>query len=71
MSNRYGGLIIVGVEEDRQTGKPSKCEGITDDGKQIDRVHQFANVRPLPTYDAGSALLTSLSLQFMATPPNR
>jgi hypothetical protein len=52
MSNRYGGLIIVGVEEDRQTGKPSKYEGIADDGKQIDRVHQFANnVRPLPTYD--------------------
>lgn len=51
MSNRYGGLIIVGVEEDSQTGKPSKYEGITDDGKQIDRVHQFANnVRPLPTY---------------------
>ena len=51
MSNRYGGLIIVGVEEDSRTGKPSRYEGITDDGKQIDRVHQFANnVRPLPTY---------------------
>jgi Putative DNA-binding domain len=51
MSNRYGGLIIVGVGEDSNTGKPSKYDGITDDGKQIDRVHQFANnVRPLPTY---------------------
>ena len=52
MSNRYGGLIIVGVEEDSQTGPPVKWEGIVNDGKQIDRVHQFANnVRPLPTYD--------------------
>jgi hypothetical protein len=52
MSNRYGGLIIVGVEEDSQTGKPSRYEGIADDGKEIDRVHQLANnVRPLPTYD--------------------
>jgi hypothetical protein len=51
MSNRYGGLIIVGVEEDPQTGLPVKYEGIVNDGKQIDRVHQFANnVRPLPTY---------------------
>jgi hypothetical protein len=52
MSNRYGGLIIVGVEEDSRTGKPSRYEGIADDGKQIDRVHQLANnVRPLPSYD--------------------
>jgi hypothetical protein len=42
MSNRYGGLIIVGVEEDPQTGKPSRYDGIADDGKQIDRVHQLA-----------------------------
>ena len=52
MSNRYGGLIIIGVEEDSQTGLPSRYEGITNDGKQIDRIHQFANnVRPLPTYE--------------------
>lgn len=52
MSNRYGGLIIIGVEEDPRTGKPSRYDGIVDDGKQIDRVHQMANnVRPLPTYD--------------------
>ena len=55
MSNRYGGLIIVGVEEDSQTGKPSRYEGIVDDGKLIDRVHQLANnVRPLPTYEVGT-----------------
>jgi len=52
MSNRYGGLIIVGVQEDTAAGVPSAYEGIVNDGKQIDRVHQFANnVRPLPTYD--------------------
>jgi hypothetical protein len=51
MSNRYGGLIIVGVEEDSATGLPVKYDGMVNDGKQIDRVHQFANnVRPLPTY---------------------
>ena len=39
------------MEEDQQTGLPSTYEGITNDGKQIDRVHQFANeVRPLPSY---------------------
>jgi hypothetical protein len=31
MSNRYGGLITVGAEEDPQTGKPSRYEGIADD----------------------------------------
>lgn len=52
MSNRYGGLIIIGVEEDPPTGMPIRYEGIVNDGKQIDRVHQLANnVRPLPTYD--------------------
>ena len=52
MSNRLGGLIIVGVEEGPRTGTPSKYEGIQNDGKLIDRVHQHANnVRPLPTYN--------------------
>src|ERR1700678_2920897 len=52
MSNRYGGMIIIGVEEDRQTGLPKRYEGIDNSGKQIERIHQFAsNVRPLPSYD--------------------
>jgi hypothetical protein len=52
MSNRYGGLIIVGVEEDSKTGMPARYESIVNDGKLIDRIHQFANsVRPLPTYN--------------------
>jgi hypothetical protein len=35
MSNRYGGLITVGAEEDPQTGKPSRYEGITDDAARM------------------------------------
>jgi len=50
MSNRYGGLIIVGVEEDPQTGTPSVYEGLVNDGKLVERGNQFAyNVRPLPS----------------------
>ena len=50
MSNRYGGLIIIGVEEDRQTGTPSLYEGLVNDGKLVERGNQFAyNVRPLPS----------------------
>jgi len=51
-SNTRGGIIIVGVEEDTKTGLPIKWEGITNEGKLEDRVHQFAsNVEPLPDYD--------------------
>jgi hypothetical protein len=50
MSNRYGGLIIVGVEEDPQTGTPRVYEGLVNDGKLVERGNQFAyNVRPLPS----------------------
>ena len=51
-SNTRGGIIIVGVEEDSKTGVPLKWEGIQNQGKLIDRVHQFAaNVEPIPDYD--------------------
>ncbi len=50
MSNRYGGLIIIGVEEDPGTGLPSQCDGVPNDGKLVERANQFAaNVRPLPS----------------------
>lgn len=50
-SNTRGGLIIVGVEEDAK-GLPVKWEGIKNEGKLIDRVHQFAsNVDPIPDYE--------------------
>jgi len=49
-SNTRGGIIIIGVEEDK-TGKPAKWEGIALDSKLIDRIHQYAaSVDPIPTY---------------------
>lgn len=50
-SNTRGGLIIVGVEEDRKTGKPKFWNGIKNDGKLEEKVHQqAANVEPRPRY---------------------
>lgn len=50
-SNTQGGLIIIGVGEDSK-GLPTTVEGVSNDGKLIDQIHQFAsNVTPLPTYD--------------------
>jgi hypothetical protein len=49
-SNTQGGLIIIGVGEDTK-GLPTTFDGVPNDGKLIDQVHQFAaNVTPLPTY---------------------
>jgi len=51
-SNTRGGVIIVGVEEDKKTSKPKKWEGIKNDGKLEDRVHQYATgVEPIPSYE--------------------
>lgn len=50
-SNTQGGLIIIGVGEDAK-GLPTTCDGVVNDGKLVDRIHQIAaNVTPLPTYD--------------------
>jgi predicted HTH transcriptional regulator len=50
-SNTRGGIMIIGVEEDSKTGVPLKWEGVDNDGKLIDRIHQYAaNVTPLPSY---------------------
>jgi len=50
-SNTRGGLIIVGVEEDDK-GLPIKWEGVKNEGKLIDRVHQNAsNIDPIPNYE--------------------
>src|SRR5713226_8124370 len=50
-SNTQGGLIIIGVGEDAQ-GLPTTHDGVPNDGKLVDWIHQFAaNVTPLPTYD--------------------
>lgn len=50
-SNTQGGLIIVGVGEDAK-GLPTTYDGVTNDGKLIDQVHQHAaNAIPLPSYE--------------------
>lgn len=50
-SNTRGGLIIIGVEEDRQTGLPSAWRGITGIAHSVERIHQWAsNVDPKPNY---------------------
>lgn len=51
-SNTKGGLIIIGVGEDKKTGLPATWNGLANNGKIVDQIHQFAaNVSPLPTYD--------------------
>ena len=50
-SNTLGSLIIIGIGEDDK-GLPTTCDGVPNNGKLVDRIHQFAaNVTPLPTYD--------------------
>lgn len=54
-SNTLGGLIIIGVEEDRKTGVPKSWDGITKEAKDIEWVHQMASmVTPLPSYDVAA-----------------
>lgn len=50
-SNSRGGVIIIGVEEDK-SGKPVAYEGIVFDSKLADKIHQYAtSVEPRPLYD--------------------
>lgn len=52
MSNKRGGLIILGIEEDEKIGIPKAWVGVKNDGKLIDRVHQYAaQVEPIPSYE--------------------
>lgn len=54
-SNTLGGLIIIGIQEDKSTGCPKAWNGITNDGKIIDSIHQLASeVIPLPTYEVAA-----------------
>lgn len=51
-SNTRGGIIIMGVEEDRDTGLPKAWEGVSDAAKLVERVYQEAsNVEPFPSID--------------------
>jgi hypothetical protein len=51
-SNTRGGVIIVGVEEDKKSGVPSAWEGVVKDAKQIEKIHQgVSNVESIPSYE--------------------
>ncbi len=51
-SNTRGGIIIIGVEENRTTGIPSAWNGIPTDAHNVERIHQWAsNVEPIPSYE--------------------
>jgi hypothetical protein len=51
-SNTRGGVIIIGVEEDKKTGVPISWVGVNKDAKQIEKIHQeAANVEPIPNYE--------------------
>jgi hypothetical protein len=51
-SNTRGGDIIVGVEENSDTGLPEKWEGVENRDKMIESINQsILNVDPLPTYE--------------------
>ncbi|MFA5080782.1 MAG: ATP-binding protein [Candidatus Paceibacterota bacterium] len=51
-SNTRGGLIIIGVEEDKKTGIPILWTGVDKDAKRIEKIYQeAANVEPIPNYE--------------------
>lgn len=51
-SNTRGGLIILGIEEDKQTGLPNAWDGVTDVAHTIERIHQMAAmVDPKPIHE--------------------
>lgn len=51
-SNTRGGLIIIGVEEDKTTGIPKAWAGIDAKAQSIETIHQWAsNVTPIPRYE--------------------
>ena len=51
-SNTRGGVIIIGVEEDKTTGVPTVWDGVNNTAQSIERVHQWAShIEPLPSYE--------------------
>lgn len=52
LSNTRGGVILIGVEEDRNTGIPTSWNGVDNNAQSIERIHQWAsNVEPTPSYE--------------------
>lgn len=51
-SNKRGGVVIIGVKENKVSGIPESWIGIDNTSKTVEQVHQSAsNVDPLPSYD--------------------
>lgn len=49
-ANTKGGILLIGVSEDKTTKLPDKTEGITDNGTLSETINQIiANVTPFPT----------------------
>ena len=48
-SNTHGGVLIIGVKEDRTTGLPIESKGIDDNAKLIEQIYQNnVNINPIP-----------------------
>ncbi len=51
-ANTRGGLVIIGVREDKKSGCPIKWEGVDEDAKLVERAYQeVLNVNPPPSID--------------------
>lgn len=51
-SNTRGGVIIIGVEEDRVTGLPTTWDGVVNNAQLTETINQWASsVEPFPQYD--------------------
>lgn len=54
-SNKRGGVIIVGVKEDKKSGVPEEFEGINEDAQIIEKIYQLAQeVNPQPLIETQS-----------------
>lgn len=51
-ANTRGGVLVIGVTEDRRTGIPSAWNGILDSAKSVEKIYQWiSNVTPIPPHD--------------------
>lgn len=51
-SNTRGGVIIIGVEEEKKSGRPINWDGISDDAKVVEKIYQEScNVTPQPSFE--------------------
>jgi len=50
-ANTRGGLIIIGVEENRENGRPIKWEGVKDDHYDELSAQVIGNISPIPNFE--------------------